>query len=327
MNNELSLPPYVVNEVGPAMPQSQTMDWGMNVLKIPEIRTRYGLTGKGIKVAIIDTGIDPDHEDLKGSVVKLVNTTGESFSSANGHGTACAGIIAARDNQNGVVGVAPNCEIIAIKGMRESGGGVFSELVKAVDVAISSRVDIINLSMGSATNVVAFQNAIARAVNAGIIVVCAAGNAGRDNSVTIPARYGNTIGVGATNQSGRVSAFSSRGWEVDIAAPGELVLTTWKNNGYAKLSGTSFAAPYVTGVIALLLEAGVAVSSSLLKETAIDIEEPGEDVKSGHGILNGLKILETHKPTDPSDPRPPIDGLADVKNALQLLQKFIEKNG
>lgn len=329
MANEFFLPPHVVNEYGPILPQSQTIDWGTNVLNIPKIH-EMGFKGKGIKVAVIDTGIDKDHPDLQGGVVDIYNATAETFQATHGHGIGAAGIIGARDNNTGILSVMPECDIYGIKGMRENGGGALTEIIKGIDAAIERQVHIINLSLGTTADVVSFKQAIERAVDAGILVVCSAGNAGTDNSVVYPARYTVAYAVGATNQAGNVSAFSSRGWEVDIAAPGERVLTCWKDKTYARVSGTSFSAPYVSGVFGLFLEAGLKVSHNQLKQTAIDIEEPGQDVKSGHGLIDPIAYLDKFKkeeeePTPTPTPTTPTNELAKVEEAYKLLGEFLNK--
>lgn len=329
MANDFFLPPHVVNEFGPVLPQSQTIDWGTNVLNIPKLHA-MGYKGKGIKVAVIDTGIDKDHPDLIGGVVDIYNATAETFKATHGHGIGAAGIIGARDNSTGILSAMPECDIYGIKGMRENGGGALTEIIKGIDAAIERKVHIINLSLGTTADVAQFKQAIERAVDAGILVVCSAGNAGADNSVVYPARYDIAYAIGATNQAGNVSAFSSRGWEVDVAAPGERVLTCWKDKTYARVSGTSFSAPYVSGVFGLLLEAGLKVSHDRLKQTAIDIEEPGQDTKSGHGLIDPIAYIEKYKQVDepapsPTPTPPPTSNLGNVEEAYRLLGEFLNK--
>lgn len=329
MTNDFFLPPHVINEYDPVLPQSQTIDWGTNVLNIPEIHAA-GLTGKGIRIAVIDTGVDSEHPDLVGAIDSMHNTTSEPYAFTNGHGTGVAGIIGARNNSDGILGTAPDCKIIAIKAMSENGGGSLTDIIKAIDLAIQSMVHVINLSLGTTADVPGLKSAIERARRAGIYVVCSAGNAGRDNSVVYPARYESTYAVGATNQAGNVSAFSSRGWEVDIAAPGERVLTTWRNKSYARVSGTSFASPYVAGLFALFLEANIKINHNRLKQTAIDIEEPGQDQKSGHGLINPKAFIDRYKVdepvTPPNEPGDEID-LTKVRKAYVLLTQFFKDIG
>lgn len=321
--NNVSLPPYVINELHPFLPNSQTIDWGTAILNIPDIH-KSGITGKGVVVAVIDTGIDKTHPGLVGVVSEVFNTTAEAFSATNGHGIGCAGIIGAKDNDEGILGVAPDCTIIGIKGMRETGGGDLSEIIKAIDLAIQKKVHIINLSLGTTGDVTAFRSVIARATSAGIYVICSAGNAGQEDSIVYPAKYPNTVAVGATNMSGRISAFSSRGSEIDISAPGEKILTTWKNKSYAKVSGTSFSAPYVSGCFALFIEAQIKMDHEKLQKTAVDIEEPGWDKKSGHGLINPSKLIQTYKGSTPRPTEVPVD-LSKVEQAYNLLSDFLKK--
>lgn len=261
-----------------------------------------------MRVAVIDTGVDSNHPDLQGAIEKRTNVTSEDFSTSNGHGTGVAGVIAAQNNNAGVLGVAPDARVVAIKALNESGGGSLSHIVNAIDLAIRDKVDVINLSLGTTASSPLLESAINRAVDSGIYVVCAAGNSGGPDSVNYPAKYDVTYAVGAVNQNLEVSAFSSKGWEVDVAAPGERILTTWKNRSYARVSGTSFAAPYVSGVFLLLLQADRIISHELLSKTSIDIEEPGEDTKSGHGLINPYKIIKTTLPAPPEEPdSPPTD--------------------
>lgn len=348
-DNEFFLPPHVVNEVGPVLPQSQTIDWWASVTNIPKIHSEFNLKGRGVTVGVVDTGIDENHPDLIGAITKIYNATNEPFAYTHGHGIGVAGMIGARDNNTGVLGAAPECKIIGAKGMRENGGGSLTEIIRAGDYVAQNGANIINFSLGTSADVSTFRQAVNRWTNAGIIVVASAGNSGQDNSVVFPARYDKAFAIGATNQNGQVSSFSSRGWEVDIAAPGERVLTTWKNKSYARVSGTSFSAPLVSGLIALMLEAGINVTQELLKRTAIDIEEPGEDTKSGHGLIDAYRVIKENRKTPPtgvptsrptsaptkiptSSPTqspvpvaPPVD-FTDAQKAYEFMKSFLEKN-
>ena len=304
----VKLPPFVVNDANPIMSLSQNVDWGITKLVINELH-QNGLTGKGIRIAVIDTGVE-NHPDLMGAVKLKVSTTVEAYASTNGHGTGVAGVIAARNNSTGVLGVAYESEIYSIKALDENGSGDLDAVVRAIDLAIHHKVHIINMSLGSNGTTTALKNAIARASQAGIMVVCAAGN--------------ETFAVGAVNQKLEVSSFSSMGWEVDIAAPGERILTTWKNSSYAKVSGTSFAAPFTSGVFALLLQAGIKINHEIVKSTAIDIEEPGQDVKSGHGLINPIAIYTGYKPKNEQSAVKTVIN-EDLLNQIDLTSKSLNR--
>lgn len=318
--NEVFLPPYIINDESPVLPQSQTENWGFSYLKIKELHNK-GITGKNIKVAVIDTGVDHMHDDLKGRV-RVFNTSGEDYRSTHGHGTGVAGIIGANNNDTGIIGIAPDCDIFAIKAMSESGGGNLNSIIDAVILAKKLKVDIINMSLGTPNSNWELERAITSAVQNDIIVVCAAGNSGKENSVMYPAKYNNVFAVGAINKSGNASAFTSRGWEVDIAAPGEKILTTWKDNSYVKVSGTSFSAPVVSGVMALLLQAGIKPTHDMLKETAIDIEEEGEDTKTGYGVIDPITIYEKYK----EDKTVVSNGMEQLVKAYNIIGEYIKNN-
>jgi len=320
-------PFWVVNDDNPALPLSQGIDWGAAMIKIHQVHAlRY--KGKGIKVAVIDTSSDVNHPDLRGAITKTLNATRETYRPINHHSTGVCGIIGARDNEIGVVSMAPECEIIAIKALYEHGGGSLGDIIKAIDMAIDEKVHIINMSLGTTADVPQLHEAVKRAHAAGIVIVCAAGNTGQEG-VNFPAAYEECIAVGAINSSGKVSSFSTRGLQLETAAPGETVLTTFKNNGWARLSGTSFACPGVAGIAALALQAGIKFTPQLLKETSIDIEEPGFDIKAGYGLINPVAIMDRRdapqKPSSSSSVKPiplPID-TAPVKAAVDILSKAV----
>jgi len=304
-DNEFFHPPFVVNDFNPAISLTQTVDWGLNKLGMPSIH-ESGITGKGIKIAILDTRVKADHPDLKGAVVKSLNATAEPDTvSYGGHGIACAGIAGGRNNSTGVLGYAPECDIVAIKVMAESGSGNLADIVKGIDMAIAEGCHIISMSLGTSSDVSSLRLAVKRATDKGIFVVAAAGNDGQVDSVNYPGKYENVIAVAATNQAGDVSAFSSMGWDVDIAAPGERILCCWKNNGYVTISGTSMATPAIAGILACLLQAKLEVTQQKLYDTAIDIGDVGKDIKSGYGLISPSGYIAKYTPPPP--PPPPVE--------------------
>ena len=202
----------------------QTTPWGVTAIGATSTMNKYD--GKNIKVAIFDTGVAP-HEDLtiSGGVSFVDYTT--SYTDDNGHGSHVAGIISANNNKLGVVGIAPNAEIYAVKILNQNGGGNYSNIISALEWAIDNNINIINMSLGGNDDNRALHEAIKEAVNAGIIIVAAAGNRGvGEDTITYPARYPEVVSVGAVDQNYNIASFSSRGPELDIVAPGKSILST-----------------------------------------------------------------------------------------------------
>ena len=237
--------------------------------------------GAGVTVAVLDTGIGP-HGDL--DVVASLSrdfTLSGSWEDGHGHGTHVAGIIAARENGAGVVGVAPDASLVALKVLGDSGRGNLSWIIGALDWAIAHRseIDIINMSLGATivdrsncATAGAFHKAICNAVDAGIVVIVAAGNSNRDAEGTIPATYAEVLTVSAlgdtdgksgglgpdTQRYGpddTLAGFSNWGEDIDLAAPGVQILSAAKGGGVVSKSGTSMASPHVAGLAALYIEA------------------------------------------------------------------------
>ena len=172
----------------------------------------------------------------------------------NGHGSHVAGIVAAQNNTIGVVGVGHRIDLYAVKVLDRNGSGYVSDIIEGIQWSISNNINVINMSLGTTTDVQAFHDAVAAAKNAGITVVAAAGNSGpSDNTVLYPAKYQEAIAVSATNSTDGQPTWSSRGPEVDLAAPGNSIYSTYRNGTYAALSGTSMAAPHTAGAAALVL--------------------------------------------------------------------------
>ncbi|MCM3791221.1 S8 family peptidase [Domibacillus indicus] len=270
---------------------ADTLDWGIGATNVP-VSWNAGFTGRGVKIAVVDTGVAA-HSDLAiaGGASFVSYTT--SYQDDNGHGTHVAGIIGAENNGFGTKGVAPDADVYAVKSLEKSGSGSLSSILAGIDWAITNKMDIINLSLGTQTNSAAFQALVDKAYASGILVVAAAGNdgsvSGTDDTVDYPARYDSAIAVGAVDSSLKRASFSSTGSTVEIAAPGQSIVSTYLNNGYARMSGTSMAAPYVSGELALLKQANPTSDAvrlrAILKDTSKDLGTAGRDPWFGYGLM------------------------------------------
>jgi len=231
--------------------QGQEIPWGVKRIGAPSVWKNT--TGKGVRVGIIDTGVDINHPDLKDNV----KMTGwvldcQNIIDDNGHGTHVAGTIAALDNDIGVVGVAPKVEIYSVKAFTKSGRGNVSDVIEALNWCVQNKIQVINMSFGF-KNSKALEKAIKEAYKRNIVLVAAAGNSGGTNNVMYPAGYPEVIAVAASNSDDKVAWFSSGGPQVDVMAPGAGILSTYKNGEYKTMSGTSMACPHVTAACALIL--------------------------------------------------------------------------
>ncbi|MDP4086531.1 MAG: S8 family serine peptidase [Bacillota bacterium] len=278
--------------------EKQTQNWGVTQIQAPKAwNSQY--TGKNVKVAVIDSGIYP-HEDLNIAGGKSFVSYTSSYTDDNGHGTHVAGIIAAKNNGIGIVGVAPDAQLYAVKVLNQNGEGLTSDIIAGIDWAITNKMDIVNLSLGSPEDSALLQATINRAYDAGILVVAAAGNdgnsSGTGDTVDFPAKYDKAIAVAATDSQNQRASFSSTGNEIDFAAPGVDILSTVLDNQYASYSGTSMATPFVTGDLALLKEEYPTASNQelidQLKKNAIDLGAPGHDPLYGYGFIQSALTPE-----------------------------------
>ncbi len=295
------IPPFKVEEVFLGL--AETRDWGVRLLNIPSL---WRLTeGEGIKVAILDTGITLTHPDLVGAFPRFsykdFTSSPSGISDQNGHGTHVAGIIAARKNNTGVVGVAPKADLIIGKVLGDNGAGTAKGIARGIDWAVEKGADIISMSLGSQVSVPLIHDAIKNAARQGVFLITAAGNDSL-NFVDFPGAYKETVAVGSINESKRLSSFSSIGKEVTIVAPGENILSTYPPATYATLSGTSMATPFVAGVVALMLAKHKKYGGKTpinnqqdlenhLAMTAIDLGEAGFDEKFGYGLINPRSLI------------------------------------
>ncbi|PTX58305.1 subtilisin/minor extracellular protease Epr [Melghirimyces profundicolus] len=245
----------------------QTLTW--NIRRVWDGRPPV-TAGRGIRVGVIDTGIDLNHPDLRRNIrggVNFVNP-GRLPQDGNGHGTHVAGILAARSNRVGVVGVAPSAGLYTIKVLDNKGTGTLTDLIRGIDWGIDHRMHILNLSLAIGFDTPAsLVRAVNAAVNRGILVICAAGNSGNTrgtgDNIESPGRIPAAVAVAATNRSNRRASFSSTGSALDLSAPGVNIPSAYIDDRYAILSGTSMAAPHVSGVAAVFRQRGLTPSQTL----------------------------------------------------------------
>ncbi len=279
---------------------AEVLPWGVDRVDA-ELVWPSGNTADPIKVGIIDTGISNRHPDLLANVKGGVNTINllKSWNDDNGHGSHVAGIVAGLDNDIGVIGVGPAVDLYAIKVLNAAGSGYLSDVIEGIQWAIANEMQVINMSLGTASDIQSFRDAVVATKAAGIVVVAAAGNNG--GSVIFPAAYPETIAVSATDRNNVIASWSNRGPEVDLAAPGVSIYSTYKGTGYATLSGTSMAAPHVAGSVALVLNTPVGAYDinvngkwdpdevqKKLQYRAVDLGDVGFDNLYGWGLVNAL---------------------------------------
>lgn len=270
-------------------PNGQMANWGIDRLGIKAAWTK-DIRGNGVKVAVIDTGI-ANHRDLTIAGGRSFIPNNASFRDDHGHGTHVAGIIAGQNTK--AQGVAPGVELYAIKVLDSRGKGEMSNILAGVDWAISNNMDIVNLSLGTVDRSSALERLFEKGLQAGMLFVAAAGNDGdsKANTMSYPARSEHVIAVGSTSIFDERSVFSSIGQELEIVAPGEQIISTYTGNRYVRTSGTSMAAPHVSGLLALFKEAYPNLSNSEIRQELIrhtvDLGTPGKDDYFGFGLAQG----------------------------------------
>lgn len=284
-----------------AVQDTETTDWGITKVGAEKSWTS-GYTGAGVNIAIIDTGVNSSHPDLVGAIAGGVSEVSytSSYQDDNGRGTHCAGIVGARQNGTGIVGIAPQSSIYAVKALDNSGSGNTSDIIAGIDWAIGQKMDIISMSLGSKTSSTALQSACNSANSDGILVVAAAGNSGTakvsksTDTINYPARYDSVIAVGATDSSNNRTYFSSTGKELDVVAPGYNILSDNYKGGTVTMSETSMATPYVAGDIALLKQAHPGYTSTQIRDLLLnsckDLGTTGVDNLYGHGLIQAPSL-------------------------------------
>ena len=338
--------------------------WGIQKIGAPAAWNTS--TGAGIIVAVVDTGIDYNHPDIAANVwintgeipnngidddhngyiddVRGWDFIGSTYTNPqqsndpidhNGHGTHVAGTVAAVGNNGiGVIGVAWNAQVMAVKGLDDTGTGVDSTLDPAILYAVNNGADIISASWGGTTYSQAEADAITYAYDLGAVIVVAAGNNAADARTFYPAALWNVITVAASDPNDNLASFSNYGSKIDVAAPGVDILSLQASGtslgpvvspGYIRLSGTSMATPHVSGLAALILSQNPNYSNEqvrqVIRASATDLGPPGYDLSFGYGRINASAALGVTNPLEAKISSPidgsVVDGLLTISGVAQ----------
>lgn len=291
----------------------QTTPWGIRAIGA-DIAEDASKRGKGVRVAVLDTGII-DHPDLNiaGGISFVGDQVSDVYVDDNGHGTQVAGTIAAVDNKTGIVGVSDGTELYSVKVLDKNGTGSYADVIEGIEWAIQNKINVISMSFGGLEPSQALKETIQKASNQGIILVAAAGNNGPGEETELyPARYSEVISVGAVKKDNTRAPFSSMGKEIDIVAPGTDILSTNIDNDYGIMSGTSMAVPHITGAIAAVWSTRKEMNSSEVVELIYETATPiGAQPEYGNGLVNLAKALGVvNGPIDPVETVPvPVTGI------------------
>jgi|GEM_PF-364080 len=276
------------------------LPWGIARVNAPEAwKTSMG---QGVKVAVIDTGIDYNHAALKANVKGGFNALDpknpDNFMDDQGHGSHVSGTIAAIYNngagagKSGVIGVAPKASLYGVKVLDAQGGGNYSSIIAGIEWAVKNGMQVANMSLGAPQGTDALHQAVIAAQKAGLVIMAAAGN-DSGGAVGYPAAYPETICVSASNDQDGFASFSSKGPQVNFIAPGQDILSAKLGGGYIVHSGTSMATPHMTGLGALAIAAGAqgfdGVKSALMNAAT---PLPGlADDEQGYGLVDAAKVV------------------------------------
>lgn len=251
--DRVSLFPYKSEIIHGLTPNSsQFYGWEITKFDIPNFWKKT--QGENVTVAVLDTGCDLSHDDLKNNLLEGKNIIKPKLppEDQNGHGSHVAGTIAAIDNGLGMVGVAPLSKILPVKVLGDDGSGTMQHIVEGIRWASDQNVDFITMSLGSIYQDKRIKNAIDYAQKKGCVCFCAAGNSGPSNDILYPAKYDNVIAIGAIDKFFDRTDFSCAGESLDFLAPGEDIISCVPGNRYAAMSGTSMSNPFAVGCAALL---------------------------------------------------------------------------
>ncbi len=292
---EYAEPNYIIHAVLAPNDPSFPSQWGLAKIRAPQA---WDVTtgNSDLTIAIVDSGIDLDHPDLNGKIILGYDYVNEDWIPDDdyGHGTHVAGIAAAwTNNGQGVAGVSWGARLMALKALDAGGDGTYANVASAVTYAADNGAKIINLSLGGDHDSQTLHEAVIYAHNKGCVVVAATGNNG--GPVLYPAKYTEVFAVAATDSNDARAWFSSYGPEVDVAAPGVSIYSTYLGGGYTSIDGTSMAAPHVAGLAALVWSEYPGYTNDQvegrIEMTAVDLGTLGWDQYYGHGRIDAHAAL------------------------------------
>lgn len=300
MQNKVKLLPYTSeNLYGLSNTDPQIYGWELTKFNIPNIWKKGD--GSNVLVAVIDTGCDLEHPDLKDNILPGKNFVNKNAAPQDdcGHGTHVSSTIAAINNGYGIVGVAPKTKILPLKALDGNGSGSINNIIDAIYYAANyGSVDFITMSLGSPAGSSGLEDAINYANEKGCIVFCAAGNNGENSDIMYPAQYEKTISIGAIDENLCRTGFTCSGESLDFLAPGHNIIGCVQNKGYATMSGTSMSNPFAVGCASLLLSINRKYKKydlnnykdyiEVLKTNTISLSNSRYQSKKyqGYGILN-----------------------------------------
>lgn len=309
------LPPFDVNFI--TMSLAERKNYGHEIHNVPEawLKTQ----GEGVKVSVIDTGL-PIHRDLDSQIEDYANFTNDPVEdSKQGHSSHVSGIIAAKEDNEGVVGLAPKSRLLIAKALGDDGSGDDVMLGKAIDWSVEKGADIINMSLGAPAEFEKYfqhtKEAMARAYEKGVVLICASGNESA-KKVGVPARFDQAIAIGAITKKKEKAYFSNTGDTLDFVGAGVNIISTFKNNSYASLSGTSMATPQLAALSALIIAEHrnsdrnhrTPINSpedvkEHIRKICIDLGNDGFDNDYGWGLPVYGSVEEPLPPQPPKNPQ------------------------
>ena len=255
--------------------------------------------GEHTTVCVLDTGMN-SHDVLPEPIKAESFIEGESWRDGNGHGTHCSGTVLGRDG----IGLASKASLMIGKVLSNGGSGSSQAIAEGITWAAENGADVISMSLGSGSPYQPMQQALQFALDKGCIVVSAAGNSGFNgtkNTIGYPAKYMESLCIGASASNGQRASFSSGGREMDIVCPGQDIISCSTHNGYVSMSGTSMATPYAAGMFALIISlmrkkggaafTGVEAVRSFLAKFSVDKGTPGKDDSWGYGVPDVMEIV------------------------------------
>jgi thermitase len=277
-----------------------SQQWGLTKIMATEA---WGITtgSADVKIAILDTGVDLNHQDLASKIVASINlTTSATADDICGHGTHVAGIAAASTNNGtGTAGLGYNSTIMNVKVLGDTGSGSYSWIIQGIIWAADNGAKVINMSLGGSSASSTLESAINYAWSKGVVVVASAGNSG-SSVPSYPAYYSNVIAVAATDSTDKLTSWSSYGDWVDVAAPGSSIYSTLINDAYGTKSGTSMASPFVSGLAALVFTRVADTNGNKLlnDETRSQLEVSCDNIGTSisGGRINAYKAVQISTP-------------------------------